>query len=359
MTPRDRIRAAMDLHIPDRVPVMAQLSIGHMLLQLGVPPVEFWHDGEIFANGLVRLREIYDFDGILISLHGHDPDWRRDIRMREKTSDGELVMWSDGSQMLYPFDDLPRPLTLSEPRFTLSSLKDSDLPAVLDYIPVSQGLHFRINQPTKLDIFRMVREKASEKYSVHGEVTSPFDYFLDLVGYQNGLMDMVEYPDQVKWVLSRFAVLVSQLAGEMCDTGIDAIKISSPFAGAGFISPEMYRDFIVPYESEIVHTIRKKGVHAYMHTCGSIGDRLEMMLDSGISGIECLDPPPLGNVELENAKSRIIGRGFIKGNVDSVNLLLTKGSVEILSDLRRRIEIGKQGGGYILSPACSDRKSVV
>jgi hypothetical protein len=43
------------------------------------------------------------------------------------------------------------------------------------------------------------------------------------------------------------------------------------------------------------------------------------MAGSGASGIECLDPPPLGRVELEDAKARVGGRIFIKGNIDPVH----------------------------------------
>jgi uroporphyrinogen-III decarboxylase len=77
------------------------------------------------------------------------------------------------------------------------------------------------------------------------------------------------------------------------------------------------------------------------------------MFESGASGIECLDPPPLGNVELENAKARTKGKGFIKGNIDSVNTLLSGERKTILEDTRRRIEVGREGGGFILSTACS------
>jgi len=58
-------------------------------------------------------------------------------------------------------------------------------------------------------------------------------------------------------------------------------------------------------------------------------------------------------VELEEAIASIGGKGFIKGNVDSVNTLLMKGRVEILDDLRERILLGKEQGGFILSTACS------
>jgi uroporphyrinogen-III decarboxylase len=77
------------------------------------------------------------------------------------------------------------------------------------------------------------------------------------------------------------------------------------------------------------------------------------MLDAGVSGIECLDPAPLGDVELADAMQRIGKRGFIKGNVDSVNTLLYGTKEAILEDARKKIEIGKEGGGFILSTACS------
>ena len=352
-TPRERIQTAMDLGIPDRVPLMCQLSIGHMLLQLGVSPVEFWHDAAVFAEGLVKLRARYDFDGILVSLHGHDPGWRDSIRERKKSAAGEEITWQDGRKTLYVPDDLPQPIGEGKPKPSISTLTEADLPASLDYIPVSQGLHFFIHPDRRFDIFRYLRERIGTDYSLHGEITSPFDYFLDLFGYQGGLLGLVTEPENSKRVLAHFARLIKDLAIDMSATGVDAIKISSPFAGAGFISPQFYREFVLPYESEIARAVRGKGIHIYTHTCGAVADRLEMMFDAGVSGIECLDPPPLGNVELEDAKERTRGRGFIKGNVDSVNTLLNGTKELILEDARRRIRIGREGGGFILSTACS------
>jgi uroporphyrinogen decarboxylase len=140
----------------------------------------------------------------------------------------------------------------------------------------------------------------------------------------------------------------------MCSKQIDAIKISSPFAGMGFISMEDYREFVLPYERRVIESIRAKGIHVYIHTCGSIGDRLELMRESKISGLECLDPIPVGNVDLEDAFNRIGSDLFIKGNIDSINSLLFADDEKAKNEVKRIIETGiKMRKGFIVSTACS------
>jgi uroporphyrinogen-III decarboxylase len=115
----------------------------------------------------------------------------------------------------------------------------------------------------------------------------------------------------------------------------------------------MYADFVLPYEARVVEAVKKAGGIVYTHTCGRIGDRLDLMEATGTMGIDTLDPPPLGNVELENAKNEIGNRLFIKGNMNSVALLKYQEADQILDHARERITQGKPGGGYILSTACS------
>lgn len=347
---RQRMQTAMSLGMPDRVPLMCQMSIGHMLLNLDVSPVEFWWDAGTFADGLIALRDRYDFDGVLVSLHGHDTDWRSRVLRSRLTPEGEEVFWRDGSRTVHARDELPRYLPAGDaptgPEKTL-------LPDRLEYIPVTQGVRFKIDLEHEFDILHLVRRKIGEGISLHGEVTSPFDYYLDFVGHQEGLLGLIDSPAKAKEILDHFTRLVRDCAVRMCATGIDAMKVSSPYAGAGFISRGFYSEFVLPCEAEIARAVRSTGVHLYTHTCGAVGDRLDLMLSAGISGIECLDPPPLGNVDLSEAKSILAGRAFIKGNIDSVNVLVDRSPDEILADAKRRIEVGKIGGGFILSTACS------
>ncbi len=354
MTSKERMISAMNLEVPDRIPVMAQFSIGFMLQQLNVSPSEFWFDKNVFKNGLLKLREDFGFDGILVSLFGHDPNWKSHVKRKEKKETEEIVVWDNGDIITCPNNDLPIYNFSHEiDRADIDYLIANHLPNKLNYIPVSQNLPFYINEQHKLDILKEIVSEADNKYSIHGEITSPFDYYLDLTGHQDGLIHLIDYPDKCKLILGHFTKLIKELALEMCETGIDAIKVSSPFAGAGFISPDDYREFVLPFEKEIAQAVREKGVFIYTHTCGAINDRLEIMFESGINGIECLDPEPIGDVQLEDALKRLNGKGFVKGNADPVALLMNENSNELKEDLKNRVELGKKNRGFILSTACS------
>jgi len=354
-TPRERVLAAMNLQKPDRVPLMCQFSIGSMMQQLKPSPAEFWYDGELFALGLVELCSRFDFDGILVSLHGHSPNWRDKVISFKELEEGRQELVFDDRQELHSWTDLPMVKYFDKPASkNIEDIDvDKDVPDVIDYIPVSQNLYFKIDKDHPFDIFVFLREMVGNTYSIHGEITSPFDYLLDLLGYEQGLISLIMNPDKCKQILQKFTDGITKLAVEMCKYDIDAIKISSPFAGMGFISPEHYQEFVLPYESQFIKKIRDAGKHVYIHTCGHIDDRLELMQQSGASGLECLDPEPVGNVDLKDAFNRIGEKMFIKGNIDSVNSLLYASNEKAEEDVLKIIETGKSGKGFILSTACS------
>ncbi len=340
--------------LPDRVPVMCQMSIGHMILQTGHSPAAFWNSVEVFTSGLLALREAHRFDGILVSLYGHHRDWEKRLANLKKDGAVEIATWTNGDRTVFPPDDLPRCYPSVERPFpSLAKFNPETIPEAIDFIPVSQGLDFLIDPEQPYLAIDRIKEQAGQDFSVHGEVTSPFDYYLRLFGHTQGLVGLLEEPGRARAVLARYSEGLVRLAEDLVAHGVDAVKVSSPYAGSGFISPHFYREFVMPYEGRIARAIRRRGVPVYVHTCGAIHDRLEMMLETGFAGLECLDPPPLGDVDLADAKRRVGGKAFIKGNIDPIHVLLNGSAETVGKDARSRLEIGKPGGGYILSTACS------
>ncbi len=137
--------------------------------------------------------------------------------------------------------------------------------------------------------------------------------------------------------------------------GADAVLISSAYAGGCFISPGDYRQFVLPAERHVIEAFgaAHPEVPVYTHTCGLLSDRLELLEETGTAGIDTLDPPPLGDVDLADAKRRVGERLFLKGNIDPINTVLRGTPAECAAETRRCLDIAMPGGGYILSTACS------
>jgi uroporphyrinogen decarboxylase len=156
-------------------------------------------------------------------------------------------------------------------------------------------------------------------------------------------------------ILDRLADGAACLAGLYAQEDVDAILVSSAFVGAGFISRTYYETFEAPFLRRIAAGVRsvRSALPVYVHTCGAIGDRLDLMEATGIDGIDTLDPPPLGTIELKDALGVLGKRVFLKGNVDPVRTLLNGTPDDVRRAALERLHLAAPGGAYVLSTACS------
>ena len=370
MSSKDRMRRAMSHQPPDRVPVMCQLALGHYFLHCDAAPSDIWFDSETFAKALVELQRRYRFDGILVNLPGRPPDWRTKAESCRKDQGKEYIHWRSGLGTVFPPDDNPQTFLPDGGRLPRADYTSVDLhdPAV-QRLP---GYLWNIwHLPELWDIDREADLSDPAAYpawftaalaavphlvsgvSVHVEVFSPFTHLMELFGYEQALMALVDAPALCHEALAIFTRNVLAQVHLHSVHRPDAILVSSAFAGAGFISRAMYREFVMPYENEIFRAIRENGCQSYVHTCGAIGDRLNLMAETAVDGIDTLDPPPLGTVDLAQAKEDYGSRFFFKGNLNSVSEMLHADQATFEQAVQDRLRIGKPGSGYVLSSACS------
>jgi uroporphyrinogen-III decarboxylase len=338
-------------------------------LNTDIPPYKTWFSSEGFAEALVTLQRYYRFDGVVVNIPGRPENALDDVTSIKETKEGEVLTWSNGDTTLIPWDDNAQHTVADKSKPTRADFATID-PDTLDFIDDLTGYIWNtyhipwLAEKTKKGplsevpsyFFRtidLVKEMVGAEVSVHGEVFSPFTHFVELFGYEHALMNIVMDSAKTHAILDRLTEASITWAVAQAKHGVDAVLISSAFAGGPFLSHKMYKEFVVPYERQVTEAIKATGVPVYTHTCGSIGDRLELMVETGTQGIDTLDPPPLGNTELADAKALIGDRVFIKGNMNAVELLAMKTKEEVIAHASERIRIGKPGGGYILSTACS------
>jgi hypothetical protein len=369
MNGRQRMDLAMRHEVPDRVPVMCQLALGHYFLNTRLAPHEIWFSSEGFAEALVALQRRYHFDGILINIPGRPEGLLNEVKSIEETAEGEELTWANDDVTLIPWDDNPQHYHADGSMARRADFDTID-PDRLDFIDDLAGYVWNTyhvpwitDKPDRGPMtvvpdyffrpFDLVKEMVGEEISVHGEVFSPFTHFLELFGYQEALMGLIKDREKALALLDRLTQASITWGVAQAKHGADAVLISSAFAGGGFISPKMYRDFVVPFERQVAEAIKSVDGIVYTHTCGNLGDRLELMLETSTMGVDTLDPPPLGNTTLAEAKSLIGDKVFLKGNMNGVEILAFDTEEEVAQHATQRIQVGKPGSGYILSTACS------
>jgi uroporphyrinogen-III decarboxylase len=369
MNGRERINLAMRHGQADRVPVMCQLACGHYFLNTDVRPHRLWFTSEGFAEALVALQRRYRFDGILINLPGRPEDALADVVSIRETRAGEELTWRNGDVTLVPWDDNAQhyPAGGGPPtRADFASIDPEDLAGIerlqgyiwhtyhIDHLEgVSRPGPLQEVPPYFLRTIDLVRAAVGDEVAVHGEVFSPFTHFMELFGYQDALVALLGNRAKAHVLLERLTEASIVWGVAQARHGVDAVLCSSAFAGGSFISRKMYREFVVPYERRLHQAIQAEGVPSYTHTCGKVGDRLDLLVETGTQGIDTLDPPPLGDVELADAKVALAGRVFIKGNMNAVAILDYQTPEQVIAEATRCLTIGAPGGGYILSTACS------
>lgn len=327
MTPRERIRIAMQGQRPDRVPVWCQLSLEHIIRQGtsgGKPPRSI----DDYVRAECTLTKRYGFDGLVLYL----PAIRKNTPIDKLLED-----WIHATPRGDPGHDFEKadPVHWDKPRFEY------------DYEDFYSS--------------RLAREILGDDYHIGGWTPDGFSRAIQwfptiedaMIGTKQDVerfKALVEYFDQESIAWARAQIRLGKL---------ESIHISSPYAGSSFISLDAYKTLVLPSLTRLAEALKPEPAFTYVHTCGFISDRLELMAESGVDGIECMDPPPLGDVLLEDAKKRVGSKVFLKGNIDSVNALLLGSDLEIEQAVIKAIEAGKPGGGYILSTACSVAPAVL
>jgi uroporphyrinogen-III decarboxylase len=367
MTGKDRVTSAMR-HLPtDRVPVFCQLAIGHYMRRLDVEPSLIWYSPEVLSSAYIALAGEYGFDAVLVNLPGRPSDWKSHILSEERKEGKTLLQWDRGGYSVVPdndnvhyhsekalptIEDLdPEKLFYIEPH----NITEVKYPFYYDFGEHDAGaLDESFFPPYILDTLKMTIEKAKGELHVSAEVFSPFTQLMELLGYSNALMALADYPEKCELILGKLVRGTAALGRLQLDAGADSILLSSAFAGGGFISRDYYERFVLRFEKAVIEELHAHApAPVYVHTCGRIGDRIDLMQRAGYDGVDTMDPPPLGDTDIVKVKAAFGERLFLKGNVDPVHILLEGSPDEAFREADRLIKALGRGSGYILSSACS------
>jgi uroporphyrinogen-III decarboxylase len=138
-----------------------------------------------------------------------------------------------------------------------------------------------------------------------------------------------------------------RLARRLAETGIESINYNETWVGVG-LAPATYREFILPYEREVVAAIHQAGMLVSFHNCGRARRLLELHADTGADALETLTPRERsGDVDLAEAKARVGRRITLFGGCNE-HVLRDGSPAGVEAEVLRCLEAAAGGGRYIL-----------
>lgn len=123
--------------------------------------------------------------------------------------------------------------------------------------------------------------------------------------------------------------------------------MTPPLAG-----PRDFREFVVKPGIPVRDRLREAGMLRHIHCHGPLNDILEDFVELGANCLHPVEGPPLGDVTFEDAKRRIGDRVCLEGNIQIGDLYHDPTDV-LVEKVKRTIDAGAPGGGFILCPTAS------
>jgi uroporphyrinogen decarboxylase len=167
------------------------------------------------------------------------------------------------------------------------------------------------------------------------------------------MMDLAADPEISLYILDRLTEVVVENLRRALQVAGDRIDMVYFYDDIGaqenlLISKNMWRRYIRPRHQQIIEVARSFGKPVMYHTDGAIFGLIPELIDMGV---DVLDPiqPGAKDMAPSRLKAEFGDRLSFHGGVDIVNTLPKGTPAMVMGEVRERVEVMGQGGGYILS----------
>ncbi len=194
-----------------------------------------------------------------------------------------------------------------------------------------------------------------EDYVVIGDIeVTVFSLAHQLVGFEKLLMDMALGAEYVEPLFRACADFQIEVGRRLVDLGVDAIWYGDDFGSQTdlLISPQMFRDLLKGHYTRMNRVFRdmNPGIIPILHCDGAVSKLLADIREAGFEVFNPVQPgvPGHGPADLKEK----FGDMFVFwGAVDQQELLPRGTDEQLEADIREKIAVLGEGGGYMISPA--------
>jgi MtaA/CmuA family methyltransferase len=314
MNSRERVLSLLEGEPVDRPPCMP-ITMQFAADLIGVSYRLYETDYRTLVEGQIRVAEEFGFDYVNTM---SDP-------AREASDCGAAVEFFDNSPAALNHDD-----ALLADKSALLRLKAPDpslAPRMLN----------------GLKAVALLSEKIGADKIVEGWIEGPCAEGADLRGLNTLMLDFYDDPQFVRDLFEWVIEIELRFAREQIRAGADIIGIGD--AAASLVGPDLYQEFVWPYEKRLIDGIRDAGGKTRLHICGNIRFALSLIGKLGADIVDVDYPAPLAE-----ARAKMGADQTLLGNLNPVTIV-RNGNPELITTHLARCQ-ADAGERYIVAAGC-------
>jgi len=314
MTGKERVLAMVEGTAVDSLPLMP-ITMMFAADRIGARYRRYACDYRTLVEGQLRTADEFDFDYVsCIS----DP-------AREAADCGAVVQF---------FDDQPPAINETQARLA----EKTDLVSLRMPDPLGGG-----RMTDRVQAAALFKERVFSEKLIEGWIEGPCAEAADLRGINTLMIDFYEDPVFVNDLFEFTLELGLRFARAQVDAGVDIIGLGD--AAASLVGPQIYEEFVWPFEKRLVDGLHAMGTRVRLHICGNTRPILGAI---GRLGCEIVDLDWM--VPLDEARAAMGPNQVLLGNLDPVGALRTGTPEAVNAEIA---ECYRQAGArYIVSAGC-------
>ncbi len=308
----------------------------------------------------------------------NDPSWRPLVQLANEQTDLIRMVgpgWKGGSDnglneltttdTSREGDSIFTRTTIRAPGRTLTSLirrdKDVNTTWTLEHMlrtPEDVEAYLSLPEPSagKADVSSILAEEQAlgDSGIVSIEMGDPICTAAGMFSMEDYTIIAMTEPDLFNRLLERFARFIlpqCEQVAKSCPGRLWRI-CGSEYASEPYLPPKLYDDYVVKYTGQMIKIIQKYGGFPRIHSHGRLRNILPLISKMGPDGLDPLEPPPQGDMELWEIKMAIGNKTVLMGNIeasDIENLKPNDFEKKVVKALREGTDGG--GRGFILQPS--------
>ena len=124
------------------------------------------------------------------------------------------------------------------------------------------------------------------------------------------------------------------------------------YASPPYLPPSLFKEYVTRYVKPMVDIIHKTGGYARLHSHGNLHDILDHIAATGCDGLDPIEPPDQGDMELKDVRKKYGRQMVLFGNIEITDIE-NMATAEFAEKVNRAITEGTsgEGRGFVLLPS--------